>query len=77
MNFIILSLIAAFSLSCYFFGKSKVLKQKKLSGKKFLQTFPIMMNHDVIKGFHSVIIRWINVLNIKRIKILKIAEIIK
>ena len=35
MNFIILSLIAAFSLSCYFFGKSKVLKQTKISGKRF------------------------------------------
>ena len=35
MNLTILSLIAIFSLSCYFFGKSKVLKQKKLSGKKF------------------------------------------
>ncbi|NKA01219.1 MAG: hypothetical protein EBV81_04330 [Proteobacteria bacterium] len=35
MNITILSLIAVFSLSCYFFGKSKVLKQTKLSGKKF------------------------------------------
>ena len=35
MNLIILSLIAVFSLSCYFFGKSKVLKQTKISGKKF------------------------------------------
>jgi phosphate transport system permease protein len=35
MNLTILSLIAVFSLSCYFFGKSKVLKQTKISGKKF------------------------------------------
>ena len=35
MNLTILSLIAIFSLSCYFFGKSKVLKQTKISGKKF------------------------------------------
>ena len=35
MNLIILSLISVFSLSCYFFAKSKVLKQVKISGKKF------------------------------------------
>ncbi len=36
MNLIILFLITIFSLSCYFFGKSKVLKQTKISGKKFV-----------------------------------------
>ena len=35
MNIVILSLIVIFSLSCYFFGKSKILKQTKISKKKF------------------------------------------
>jgi phosphate transport system permease protein len=35
MNVVILSLVFIFSLSCYFFGKSKVLKQTKISKKKF------------------------------------------